>query len=71
MKCQRCLSDQQAAYRVYTDVLNLKVCTACAEEALRMGIAVEVLNGGKGKGNVETSEFGFRDRRPELLICCH
>jgi len=42
-----------------------------AEEALRMGIAVEVLNGGKGKGNVEESEFGFRDRRPELLTCCH
>ena len=71
MKCQRCLSDQQAAYRVYTDVLNLKVCTACAEEALRMGIAVEVLNGGKGKGNVQKGEFRLRDRRPELLTYCH
>jgi hypothetical protein len=53
MKCQRCLSGQQAAYRVYTDVLNLQVCGTCAEEALRMGIAVEVLGGEKRKGNVE------------------
>jgi hypothetical protein len=53
MKCQRCLSGQQAAYRVYTDALNIKVCATCAGEALRLGIAVEVLNGGKRKGNVE------------------
>jgi hypothetical protein len=71
MKCQRCLSDQQAAYRVYTDVLNLRVCATCAGEALRMGIAVEVLSGGKAKGNVEKGEFGLRDRRPELLTYCH
>jgi hypothetical protein len=55
--CQRCLSDQQVAYRVYTDVLNIQVCATCAEEAIRMGIAVEVLSGGKGKGNVEKREL--------------
>ena len=49
MKCQRCLSNQQAAYRVYTDVLNLQVCATCAGEALGLGIAVEVLSAEKGK----------------------
>jgi hypothetical protein len=49
MKCQRCLSDQPAAYRVYTDVLNIQVCATCAEEALGMGIAVEVPSAEKGK----------------------
>ena len=54
MKCQRCWSDQEPAYRVYTDALNIKVCATCAEEALGLGIAVEVLGGEKRKGNVET-----------------
>jgi hypothetical protein len=67
MKCQRCLSGQPAAYRVYSDALNIKVCVTCAEEALRLGIAVEVLNGGKRKGNVEQVGFGFRDRRSGVL----
>ena len=71
MKCQRCLSGQQAAYRVYTDALNMEVCATCAEEALGMGIAVEVLSRGKGKGNVENSEFGFWDPRPVRLTDCH
>ena len=54
MKCQRCWSYQEPAYRVYTDALNIKVCATCAtEEALALGIAVEVLGGGKRKGNVE------------------
>jgi len=59
MKCQRCLSDQPAAYRVYTDALNIKVCATCAKEAVRLGIAVEVLNGGKRKGNVEQVSLDF------------
>ena len=53
MKCQRCWSDQEPAYRVYTDALNIKVCATCAKEALALGIAVEVLGGGKRKDNVE------------------
>ena len=47
------LEDQEPAYRVYTDALNIKVCATCAKEALALGIAVEVLGGGKRKGNVE------------------
>jgi hypothetical protein len=43
MKCQRCFRDE-AAYRVYTDAIDMEVCFACAEEACRLGIAVEVLD---------------------------
>ncbi len=43
MKCQRCLRDE-ATYRVYTDAMDMKVGFACAEEACRLGIAVEVLH---------------------------
>ena len=70
MKCQRCWSDQEPAYRVYTDALNIKVCATCAKEALGLGIAVEVLSGGKRKGNVEKVEFGSPDRRSGVLTCC-
>src|SRR6266571_568638 len=47
MNCQRCLSGE-GAYRVHTDAIDMKVCAACAAEARRLGIAVEVLVGGEG-----------------------
>src|SRR5438309_717440 len=43
MKCRRCLKDAEATCRVYTDVIDMKVCSACADEARRLGIAVEAL----------------------------
>ncbi len=42
MKCQRC-QRSEPRYRVYTNILNLKVCMSCVIEALELGIAVEVL----------------------------
>jgi hypothetical protein len=45
MKCQRCTRDE-AAYRVYSDAIDMEVCFACAEEASRLGITVEVLHSG-------------------------
>ena len=49
MKCQRCLIDEaQAIYRVFTEVINLKVCAACADEARQLGINVEPLDSGEG-----------------------
>ena len=48
-RCQQCLSDHQPAYRVYSDILSIKVCATCAGEALQLGIAVEVLGVGKSK----------------------
>jgi hypothetical protein len=43
MKCQRCFRDE-ATYTVYTDAIDMEVCFACAEEACKLGIAVEVLD---------------------------
>ena len=69
MKCQRCMSGQEATYRVRSDVIDMEVCAACADEARRLGVAVEVL-GGKGKGNGEKKDLERRDQRTELLPDC-
>lgn len=42
--CERCLRGEEAKYRVNTDVIDMQVCAACAEEAGELGIAVDVLN---------------------------
>ena len=42
MNCKRCLS-VEAQYRVYTDLISVKVCTSCAIKALELGIVVEAL----------------------------
>ena len=42
MNCQRCL-ENEAGYRVYSDILNLKVCASCAEKAQEFEIGVERL----------------------------
>jgi ribosome-binding protein aMBF1 (putative translation factor) len=44
MKCERCLRGEEAKFRVHSDVIDMKVCGACAEEAGELGIAVDVLN---------------------------
>jgi hypothetical protein len=49
MKCQRCVRDEEATYRVRSDVIDMKVCAACADEARRLGLAVKVLGGGEEK----------------------
>jgi hypothetical protein len=67
MKCQRCCGHEEAICRVRSDVIDMKVCAACAAEARRLGIVVEVLSGGERKGNGEKSEFEVRDYRSELL----
>jgi hypothetical protein len=61
MKCQRCCGCEEVTYRVRSDVIDTKVCAACAEEARSLGIAVEVL------GGREKSERKLRDYRSELL----
>ncbi len=42
MNCQRCQANE-ARYRVFTDIMNLEVCSSCAIKAVEVGIAVEVL----------------------------
>jgi protein-arginine kinase activator protein McsA len=67
MKCERCCRREEATYRVRSDVIDMKVCASCANEATRLGIAVEVLVGGGRKHNGEKSELELRDYRSELL----
>jgi hypothetical protein len=43
MNCQRCKANG-ARYRVFTDILNLRVCTSCVIKALEIGLAVEELH---------------------------
>lgn len=50
MECERCFIGEEARYRVYTDIIDMKVCSVCADKARKIGIAVEVL-GGEGKTN--------------------
>ena len=47
MKCQRCTSGPGATYRVYSDAMEIKVCAACAAEAKRLGLAIELLHPGE------------------------
>jgi hypothetical protein len=49
MNCQRCSKEEAAIYRVFSDLIDMKVCAACAEEARRIGIAVEELAFGGAK----------------------
>jgi hypothetical protein len=65
MKCERCLRGKEATYRVYTDVIDMKVCAACADEARELGLAVEVLGTEKNRG--VDSEFECQDFPSELL----
>ena len=44
MKCGRCLSGDEATYRVYSDVLEMAVCAACADQARKLRIGVEPLS---------------------------
>jgi hypothetical protein len=45
------LLGREAKYRVYTEAMEMKVCPVCAEEARRLGIAVEPLDDGKEKNS--------------------
>jgi len=46
MKCERCLSlcGEIAEYRVRTDVMDIKVCRRCADEARAIGLVATPIN---------------------------
>jgi hypothetical protein len=73
MKCQRCCSREETSYRVWSDVIDMKVCAVCAAEARRLGIAVEVFDGGGRKGDRENDrenkDVKLVDYPSELLAC--
>jgi hypothetical protein len=49
MNCDRCKSFRggEALFRIRTDIINLNVCEACAEEARDLGLPVEPLSAAK------------------------
>jgi len=47
--CERCVGGGEARYRAFTDAMDMKVCTSCAEEARRLGILVEELKLGEDR----------------------
>ena len=50
MKCERCVRDEaMATYWVVTEVLDMKVCAACADAARKLGINVEPIESCEGK----------------------
>ena len=44
MLCQRCLNDEEALYRVYSDIMDIVVCPSCADDARRLEIPVVFLD---------------------------
>jgi hypothetical protein len=38
--CERCISGGAAIYVVSSDVIQMRVCAACAEEARKLGLTV-------------------------------
>jgi ribosome-binding protein aMBF1 (putative translation factor) len=61
MKCERCLSlcGEVAEYRVRTDVMDIKVCRKCADEARAIGLVVTPLS-----KPAEPTEKESRSARP-------
>ena len=70
MNCERCCEREEATYRVRSDIIDMKVCAPCADEARRLGLPVEVLGGGRRKGNGEKSEPELRNYGSEPLPYC-
>jgi hypothetical protein len=51
MKCERCFRGEEVKYRVHTEVIDLKVCAACARKARKLRIAVDGLIEERKKSN--------------------
>jgi hypothetical protein len=44
MKCERCPEGEEARYRAYSDIIDMKVCARCAADGRRLGLGIEVLD---------------------------
>ena len=42
MNCQRYMKNEKAAYRAFSDIIDMNVCAACASEAWSLGLTIEV-----------------------------
>jgi ribosome-binding protein aMBF1 (putative translation factor) len=48
MRCERCSRDEApASFRVFSEIIDMKVCAACADEARKLRINVEPFDSGK------------------------
>jgi hypothetical protein len=59
MKCERCMRVEEARYRAYSDIIDMKVCGPCAAEGSRLGLTVEALD----PLHLSLSHSGWRRRR--------
>ena len=67
MNCQRCIVNEEAIYRVSSDVMETNVCGACAAEARRLRLTVERLEPDYGRGvssSVDAAPRVYRSDRP-------
>jgi hypothetical protein len=56
MKCERCGKDQEAKFRVISDIVDMKVCADCAAEARRLAPSLKIVEIEKAKNEQSTSK---------------
>ena len=44
MTCERCMRAEEARYRAYSEIIDMKVCAPCAAEGWRLGLTIEALD---------------------------
>jgi hypothetical protein len=44
MTCERCMRAEEARYRAYSDIIDMKVCAPCAVEGSRLGLGIEAFD---------------------------
>lgn len=62
MKCQRCIEAEEATHRVYSDVMELRVCSACAAEAAILRLGIDLLPPDEEKEDSVKNEFSGSGR---------
>lgn len=70
MKCQRCENDNEAEFRVVSDILDIKVCADCAREARRIGMSLEIVEMDKAKNERAASNAEARGNRVVMVSDC-
>jgi hypothetical protein len=55
MKCDRCeRQTRRLEYRVFSDIMNIKVCADCVAEARELRLGIEVLD---GRNSLQPDEY--------------
>lgn len=45
--CERCMRGEEATYVVSSDMIHMRVCASCAEEARKLGLTVKPIGRNK------------------------